>query len=43
MKRAVGIYRNDSIIIQNSGNEMNQYNNFRNCKGKYLIFVKGKK
>jgi hypothetical protein len=40
MKKVVGIYRNDSIIIQNSGNEMNQYNNLKNCKAKYLIFVK---
>lgn len=43
MKNTVGIYRNDSIIIQNSGNEMNQYHNFKNCKAKYLIFLKERK
>ncbi len=43
MKNTVGIYRNDSIIIQNSGNVMNQYHNFKNCKSKYLIFVKERK
>ncbi|WP_156172917.1 hypothetical protein [Chryseobacterium lactis] len=40
MKKNAGIYVNDSIIVQNSGNEMNQYTNFINCKAKYLIFVK---
>lgn len=43
MKNTIGLYRNDSIIIQNSGNEINQYNNFKNCTAKYLIFVKAKK
>lgn len=43
MKKIAGIYVNDSIIVQNSGNEMNQYTNFPNCKAKYLIFVKERK
>ncbi|MEN4761805.1 hypothetical protein ABEG63_15845 [Chryseobacterium sp. C39-AII1] len=42
MKNSVGILRSDSIIIQNSGNETNQYNNFKNCSAKYLIFLKEK-
>ncbi|MCD1115993.1 hypothetical protein [Chryseobacterium turcicum] len=40
MKKIAGIYTNDSIIIQNSGNAMNQYTNFENCNAKYLIFVR---
>ncbi len=35
-----GTYKNDTIIIQNYGNSLNDYMNFEECKSKYLIFVK---
>lgn len=43
MKNIAGIFRNDSIIIENYGNSMNNYLNFKNCGTKYLYFVKIKK
>lgn len=42
MKNISAIYRNDSIIFQNSGNEINNYLHLENCGGKYLYFLKNK-
>ncbi len=33
-------YENETLIIQNEGNSMNQYTNFKNCDAKYLELKK---
>jgi len=35
-----GIYYGDSIVIQNYGNSINEYNHFIQCNQKYVTFVK---
>lgn len=35
-----GVYYEDSIVIQNYGNSMNEYNHFTQCDYKYLTFIK---
>ncbi|MBD3906219.1 hypothetical protein NAL32_16515 [Chryseobacterium sp. Ch-15] len=37
-----GRYYGDSIVIQNYGNSMNEYNHFTQCDQKYLTFLKKK-
>lgn len=39
-KKIDGMYENDSIVIQNYGNSMNEYNHFEDCDSKYLKFDK---
>ena len=39
-KKIGGVYENGSIIIQNYGNSMNEYNHFEDCDSKYLKFDK---
>ena len=34
------MYENGSIVIQNYGNSMNEYNHFEDCDSKYLKFDK---
>lgn len=40
--RIGGIFYGDSIVIQNSGNSMNQFTNFTQCDEKYLSFIRSK-
>ena len=37
-----GLYEGDKIVIQNSGNSMNQFEHFTQCGDKYLEFIKQK-
>ncbi len=37
-----GLYEGDKIIIQNSGNSMNEFEHFTQCGDKYLEFTKQK-
>ncbi|WP_168238236.1 tetratricopeptide repeat protein [Chryseobacterium gallinarum] len=37
-----GMYANDTISIQNSGNSMNMYTHFKECNEMYMHFVKKK-
>lgn len=37
-----GLYEGDKIIIQNSGNAMNEFEHFTQCGDKYLEFIKKK-
>ena len=39
-KNIDGMYENSSIVIQNYGNSMNEYNHFEDCDNKYLKFDK---
>ena len=39
-KKIDGVYENGSIVIQNYGNSMNEYNHFEDCDSKYLKFDK---
>ena len=39
-KKIDGMYENGSIVIQNYGNSMNEYNHFEDCDSKYLKFDK---
>ena len=39
-KKIGGVYENGSIVIQNYGNSMNEYNHFEDCDSKYLKFGK---
>ena len=39
-KKIDGKYENDSIVIQNYGNSMNEYTHFEDCDSKYLKFDK---
>ena len=39
-KKIDGMYENGSIVIQNYGNSMNEYNHFEDCDNKYLKFDK---
>ena len=39
-KKIGGVYENGSIVIQNYGNSMNEYNHFEDCDSKYLKFDK---
>ncbi len=39
-KKIDGMYENDSIVIQNYGNSINEYNHFKDCDSKYLKFDK---
>ena len=39
-KKIGGEYKNGSIVIQNYGNSMNEYNHFEDCDSKYLKFDK---
>ena len=35
-----GLYANNTLTIQNSGNAQNQYTVFEECQDKYLVFTK---
>lgn len=37
-----GLYEGDKIIVQNSGNSMNEFEHFSQCGDKYLEFTKSK-
>lgn len=39
-KKIDGMYENGSIVIQNYGSSMNEYNHFEDCDSKYLKFDK---
>lgn len=40
MNSIEGLYKRDSIIIQNYGNSMNEFVLFSECDAKYLYFIK---
>ena len=37
-----GLYEGDKIVVQNSGNSMNEFEHFSQCGDKYLEFIKQK-
>lgn len=37
-----GLYEGDKIVVQNSGNSMNEFEHFTQCGDKYLEFIKQK-
>lgn len=37
-----GLYEGDKIVVQNSGNSMNEFEHFSQCDDKYLEFIKQK-
>ncbi|MDQ0595309.1 hypothetical protein QFZ37_003678 [Chryseobacterium ginsenosidimutans] len=37
-----GLYEGDKIVVQNSGNTMNEFEHFTQCGDKYLEFIKQK-